>query len=264
MRATCRAARTSATTRPRLTRTGCGGLDLGFQRLHDLVKSALERGLAAAEDLDVAEFLPRGRFLSAGSAFSILSRGATGPTGSHADVDPEPCDGFGHHRLRGAAPSSARGAASLPGADGSPGVAETDAGIVLPGRDCPVPRRRCSTEHAGVLRILVAFRKRQRDCICKLLNIQMLTSMPEAGIPRCTPQRREGALPPPARRCSAVHAGHDTPSPAGAMSGSRGDIADEDIAFHFHPRAGGDDLGDEPAVEDLRLRSSVRACKHGS
>ena len=55
---------------------GCGGLDLGFQRLHDLVKSALERALAAMEDLDVAEFLPRGRFLSAGNAFSILSRGA--------------------------------------------------------------------------------------------------------------------------------------------------------------------------------------------
>ncbi len=55
---------------------GCGGLDLGFQRLHDLVKSALERALAAIEDLDVAEFLPRGRLLSAGNAFSILSRGA--------------------------------------------------------------------------------------------------------------------------------------------------------------------------------------------
>ena len=55
---------------------GCGGLDLGFQRLHDLVKSALERALAAMEDLDVAEFLPRGRLLSAGNAFSILSRGA--------------------------------------------------------------------------------------------------------------------------------------------------------------------------------------------
>ena len=55
---------------------GCGGLDLGFQRLHDLVKSALERALAAVEDLDAAEFLPRGRFLSAGKAFSILSRGA--------------------------------------------------------------------------------------------------------------------------------------------------------------------------------------------
>ena len=54
----------------------CGGLDLGDQRLHDLVKSGLERALAAMEDLDVAEFLPRGRFLSAGNAFSILSRGA--------------------------------------------------------------------------------------------------------------------------------------------------------------------------------------------
>ena len=55
---------------------GCGGLDLGFQQLHDLVKSALERALAAMEDLDVAEFLPRGRFLSTGNAFSILSQGA--------------------------------------------------------------------------------------------------------------------------------------------------------------------------------------------
>ena len=55
---------------------GCRGLDLGFQRLHDLVKSALERALAAIEDLDVAEFLPRARFLSAENAFSILSRGA--------------------------------------------------------------------------------------------------------------------------------------------------------------------------------------------
>ena len=52
-----------------------GGLDLGDQRLHDLVKSGLERALAAMEDLDVAEFLPRGRFLSAGNALSILSRG---------------------------------------------------------------------------------------------------------------------------------------------------------------------------------------------
>ncbi len=55
---------------------GCGGLNLGFQRLRDLVKSALERALAAVEDLDVAEFLPRARFLSAGNAFSILLRGA--------------------------------------------------------------------------------------------------------------------------------------------------------------------------------------------
>ena len=53
----------------------CGGLDLGDQRLHDLVKSGLERTLAAIEDLDVAEFLPRGRLLSAGNALSILSRG---------------------------------------------------------------------------------------------------------------------------------------------------------------------------------------------
>ena len=54
----------------------CGGLDLGDQRLHDLVKSGLERALAAMEDLDVAEFLPRGRYPSAGYALSILSRGA--------------------------------------------------------------------------------------------------------------------------------------------------------------------------------------------
>ena len=54
----------------------CGGLDLGNRRLHDLVKSGLERALAAMEDLDVAEFLPPGRFLSAGNALSILSRGA--------------------------------------------------------------------------------------------------------------------------------------------------------------------------------------------
>ncbi len=54
----------------------CGGLDLGDQRLHDLVKSGLERALAAMEDLDVAEFLPRGRYPSAGNALSILSRGA--------------------------------------------------------------------------------------------------------------------------------------------------------------------------------------------
>ena len=31
---------------------GCGRLDLGFQQLHDLVKSALERALAAIEDLE--------------------------------------------------------------------------------------------------------------------------------------------------------------------------------------------------------------------
>ena len=54
----------------------CGGLDLGDQRLHALVKSGLKRALAAMEDLDVAEFLPRGRFPIAGNALSILSRGA--------------------------------------------------------------------------------------------------------------------------------------------------------------------------------------------
>ena len=54
----------------------CGGLDLCDRRLHDLVKSGLERALAAMEDLEVAEFLPRGRFPSTGNALSILSRGA--------------------------------------------------------------------------------------------------------------------------------------------------------------------------------------------
>lgn len=66
----------------------CGGLDLGDQRLHDLVRSGLERALAAVEDLDVAEFLPRGRILSAASVLSILWRGAykayrVGTTGGH-------------------------------------------------------------------------------------------------------------------------------------------------------------------------------------
>ena len=55
---------------------GCGGLDLADRRLHALVKSGLERALAAIEDLDAAEFLPRGRFPSAGSALAFLSRGA--------------------------------------------------------------------------------------------------------------------------------------------------------------------------------------------
>ena len=55
---------------------GCGALDLGYQRLHALVRSALQRAAAAAEDLDAAEFLPRGRFLSAANAFSLVSRGA--------------------------------------------------------------------------------------------------------------------------------------------------------------------------------------------
>ena len=53
----------------------CGGLDLADQRLHDLVRTGLGRALAAMEDLEVAEFLPRGRLLSAGKALSILSRG---------------------------------------------------------------------------------------------------------------------------------------------------------------------------------------------
>ena len=55
---------------------GCGGLDLADRRLHALVKSGLERTLTAIEDLDAAEFLPRGRFPSAGSALAFLSRGA--------------------------------------------------------------------------------------------------------------------------------------------------------------------------------------------
>ena len=54
----------------------CGGLDLADQRLHELVKSGLARALAAIEDLDAAEFLPRGRFPSAGNALAFLSRGA--------------------------------------------------------------------------------------------------------------------------------------------------------------------------------------------
>ena len=54
----------------------CGGLDLGDPRLRDVVESGLRRALAALEDLEVAEFLPRGRFPSAGSALSILWRGA--------------------------------------------------------------------------------------------------------------------------------------------------------------------------------------------
>ena len=36
-------------------------------------------------------------------------------------------------------------------------------------------------------------RQGQRDCICKWLIIHAFTSMPGGSIPRCTPQRREGA-----------------------------------------------------------------------
>lgn len=54
----------------------CGGLDLDDQRLHALVRSGLERALAAVEDLDAAEFLPRGRILSAANVLSILWRGS--------------------------------------------------------------------------------------------------------------------------------------------------------------------------------------------
>ena len=56
---------------------GGGGLDLGDRRLHDLVKSGLERALAAVEDLDAGEFIPaRGGFLTADHALSTLSSGA--------------------------------------------------------------------------------------------------------------------------------------------------------------------------------------------
>ncbi len=54
----------------------CGGLDLGDRRLHDLVRSGLKRALAAVEDLDAAEFLPRGRVLSTANVLSTLWRGA--------------------------------------------------------------------------------------------------------------------------------------------------------------------------------------------
>ena len=54
---------------------GCGGVDLGDPRLHDLVKSGLGRALAAMEDLDVEEFLPaRRRGPTAGDALAALSR----------------------------------------------------------------------------------------------------------------------------------------------------------------------------------------------
>ena len=55
---------------------GCGALDLGFPASPHPAAVRLERALAATEDLDAAEFLPRGRFLSTGNALSILSRGA--------------------------------------------------------------------------------------------------------------------------------------------------------------------------------------------
>ena len=54
---------------------GGGGLDLDDRRLRDLVKSGLERTLAAVEDLDAGEFLPApGRLLTADHCFSTLSR----------------------------------------------------------------------------------------------------------------------------------------------------------------------------------------------
>ena len=54
---------------------GCGGVDLGDPRFHDLVKSGLGRALAAMEDLDVEEFLPaRRRGPTAGDALAALSR----------------------------------------------------------------------------------------------------------------------------------------------------------------------------------------------
>ena len=54
---------------------GAGGLDLADRRLRDLVKSGLERTLAAVEDLDAGEFLPApGGFLTADYCLSTLSR----------------------------------------------------------------------------------------------------------------------------------------------------------------------------------------------
>ncbi len=54
---------------------GAGGLDLGDRRLRDLVKSGLERTLAAVDDLDAGEFLPASaRFLTADYCLSTLSR----------------------------------------------------------------------------------------------------------------------------------------------------------------------------------------------
>ena len=56
---------------------GGGGLDLGDRRLRDLVKSGLERTLAAVEDLDAGELLPaRGGLLTADNALSTLSSSA--------------------------------------------------------------------------------------------------------------------------------------------------------------------------------------------
>ena len=54
---------------------GGGGLDLDDRRLRDLVRSGLERTLAAVEDLDAGEFLPPGApFLTADYFVSTLSR----------------------------------------------------------------------------------------------------------------------------------------------------------------------------------------------
>jgi len=54
---------------------GAGGLDLADRRLRDLVRSGLERTLAAVEDLDAGEFLPGpGGFLTADYFVSTLSR----------------------------------------------------------------------------------------------------------------------------------------------------------------------------------------------
>ncbi len=54
---------------------GGGGLDLDDRRLYDLVRSGLERTVAAVEDLDAGEFLPAaGGFLSADYLGSTLSR----------------------------------------------------------------------------------------------------------------------------------------------------------------------------------------------
>ena len=54
---------------------GAGGLDLEDRRLRDLVRSGLERTLAAVEDLDAGEFLPApGGLLTADYFVSTLSR----------------------------------------------------------------------------------------------------------------------------------------------------------------------------------------------
>ena len=58
---------------------GCGRLDLGFQQLHDLVKSALERALAAIEDLEAYRLSHRWAVGLSGTG-RVRSKK---PTGSH-------------------------------------------------------------------------------------------------------------------------------------------------------------------------------------